>query len=105
MQRTKATGGSMPRKILINTGCCGTFVSAEVKQLNQKAAKDMPRSLFFVQRDDPLLISIVEQVGLKRAGRALTSFKIVEIPDDVDWEIVDDDGAELVGEKRRRTWG
>jgi len=101
----------MPKKILINTSYGGTFFSAEVKRLYSEATPHIARtdmwSLYCVPRDDPVLIGIVERVGMKKAGRELTAFKIVEIPDDVaEWEIVEDeDGREMVAEKRPRTWG
>lgn len=55
-----------------------------------------------VKRDDPILVKIVEKMGVK-AGGAHTSLKVVEIPDGVDWEIDEYDGLEWVAEKHR-TW-
>ena len=51
---------------------------------------DMPRN-------DPHLVAFVEMLGDR------TNLKIVEIPDDVEWEIDGDDGTEWVAEKHR-TW-
>jgi hypothetical protein len=51
-----------------------------------------------------LLIELIEKLGLHRAGRVPSKLKIVEIPEDVDWEIVDDDAKECVMEKKRRMW-
>ena len=101
----------MPKKILISIGYTGTFFSADFKRLYHNATETVPRaktwSLYCVPRDDPLLISIVEQIGCKKAAGVLSVFKIVEIPDDVtEWEIVEDEyGTEMVAEKCRRTWG
>ncbi len=54
-------------------------------------------------RNDPVLVEVVEELGVAAAGIAAT-LKIIEIPDDVDWVIEDYDGAELVSEVHR-TWG
>ena len=53
-------------------------------------------------RDDPLLIQVVEEMKEKASGRH-AHLKIVEIPDNVDWEIEEYDGAEWVSEKHQ-TW-
>jgi len=54
------------------------------------------------QRDHPLLIQVVEELG-ERANGDCAELKIVEIPDDVKWGIEEYDGAEHVAEKHR-TW-
>jgi hypothetical protein len=56
-----------------------------------------------VKRNDPLLIQAVEELGEKSFGNH-ARLRIVEIPDDVEWEIDDYDGMESVAEKHRR-WG
>ena len=49
------------------------------------------------------MIEAVETLGLKRAGRAPSVLKIIEISDDVvDWVILDDDGKDCVIERVRR---
>lgn len=54
------------------------------------------------ERDDPVLVQVVEELGTKANGRH-ASLKVVEIPDDVEWQIEEYDGAEWVAEKHR-TW-
>lgn len=54
------------------------------------------------QRDDPKLIQVVEELGDEASGEC-SHLKIVEIPDDVEWEIKEYDGAEWIAEKHR-TW-
>jgi hypothetical protein len=57
-----------------------------------------------IQRNDPLLIKTIEDIGEKEASGRCASLTIVEIPDDADWEISEYDGNEHVAEKHR-TWG
>lgn len=52
-------------------------------------------------RNDPVLIEVVEELG-KRANGCCASLKIVEIPDDVKWEIEEYDGNEWIAEKHRK---
>lgn len=56
-----------------------------------------------IERNDPALIALVEDLGARANGRN-ASLAIVEIPDDVKWQIEGYDGAEWVAEKHRR-WG
>lgn len=53
-------------------------------------------------RNDPVLVAIVEELG-EEANSRYSSLKIVEIPEDVEWEIGEYDGREWVAEKHR-TW-
>lgn len=55
-----------------------------------------------VGRDDPVLIQVVEELG-KEANGNYAKLEIVEIPDDVDWELDEYDGMEHIAEKHR-TW-
>lgn len=55
-----------------------------------------------VERDDPLLVRIVEQLGEKSWGYC-AELKVVEIPDDVQWVIHEYDGNEHIAEVHR-TW-
>jgi hypothetical protein len=54
------------------------------------------------ERDDPCLVKVVEELG-DCANGSFASLNIVEIPDDVEWEIAEYDGIEWVAEKHR-TW-
>ena len=53
-----------------------------------------------IERNDPALVEVVEEMG-DAAGGNFSSLKIVEIPDDVKWEIEDYDGQESVHEVHR----
>jgi hypothetical protein len=55
-----------------------------------------------VERDDPNLIKVVEEMG-DAANGACAKLEIVEIPDDAQWEISEYDGNEHVAEQHR-TW-
>ena len=53
-------------------------------------------------RDDPHLVEAVELLGAASAG-SFADLKVVEIPDDVEWNIQEYDGLEWIAEKHR-TW-
>lgn len=55
-----------------------------------------------IPRDDPSLIRLVEEMG-DEANGVCARLGIVEIPDDVAWEIESYDGHEQVAEQHR-TW-
>lgn len=55
-----------------------------------------------IPRNDPDLIAVIEELGEKADG-SYAKLGIVEIPDDVEWEISEYDGNEHVAEKHR-TW-
>lgn len=55
-----------------------------------------------IERSDPMLLQVVEELGAKAAGKG-SQLKVVEIPDGVEWEIIqEEDGEEYVAEKHRR---
>lgn len=56
-----------------------------------------------IERNDPLLVKTVEDLGKKEASGHCGSLTIVEVPDDAEWEISEYDGNEHVAEKHR-TW-
>lgn len=55
-----------------------------------------------IARDDPVLISVIRDLGKDANGR-FAELKIVKIPADVKWEINEYDGSEWVAEQHR-TW-
>lgn len=57
---------------------------------------------WLITRNDPALVQVVEELG-DAASDAFSKFKIVEIPDDVNWTIKEYDGIEWVAEVHR-TW-
>lgn len=61
-------------------------------------------SNFFLDehRSNPLLIQVVEELGTAASG-VFSELKVVEIPDDVEWEMECFDGIETIREISR-TW-
>lgn len=52
-------------------------------------------------RTDPCLVQVVEELG-KKASYPLANLQVVEIPDDIEWEIEEYDGFEWISEAHRR---
>ena len=52
-------------------------------------------------RADKRLIDSIEEVGEKNSGGRLASISIIDIPDDINWEIDEYDGIESVHEEHR----
>ena len=55
-----------------------------------------------ILRDDPALVQVVEEMGKEAASRH-DNLNVIEIPDNVEWQIEEYDGMEHVAEKHR-TW-
>lgn len=93
-------------KVVINL-CYGGFgLSEEALKiyLDRKGIKE--EDDFFYVRDifrcDSDLVEIVETMGEQSWG-PYSMLKVVEIPDGIEWQIEEYDGAEWVAEKHR-TW-
>ena len=59
-------------------------------------------SYYEIARDDGFLIEVVETLGEAASGNC-SKLSVVEIPDDIEWQIMEYDGSEHVAEKHR-TW-
>lgn len=55
----------------------------------------------YEQRTNPLLIKAIEEVGEEKSSGRFGEIRIIEIPDDVAWEIDEYDGVETVHEVHR----
>ena len=55
-----------------------------------------------ILRNDSALVQVVEELGESANGQ-YSKLKVIDIPDDVEWEIDEYDGSEWVAEKHR-TW-
>ena len=88
-------------KIIINT-CYGGFgLSKEALALFNERSGTVNTYDPGIPRNNPILVEIVEQLGEAADGR-FAELKVVEIPDDVQWQIEEYDGNEWVAEKHRR---
>lgn len=97
-------------KIVINR-CYGGFGLSEegIEYYNRLKEADgfsyataTARGIYEISRNDPYLVRTVEELGSKAASDDYAKLKVVEIPDDVDWEIEDYDGMEVVKEVARK---
>jgi len=89
-------------KIVINT-CFGGFgLSDEAIKRYVNETDDLPINYWDIPRDDPILLKIVEEMGEDSYGK-WSELKIIEIPNDIEWEIEEYDGKEWVSEKHQ-TW-
>lgn len=89
-------------KVVINS-CFGGFglsdaALARYNELSQQSLKHYSK----IPRNDTNLVQVVEELG-KKADTPYSELNIVDIPDDVKWDIHDYDGMEHVYEKHR-TW-
>lgn len=93
-------------KVVIN-GCYGGF-SLSTRALEEINKRRRAAGMFELDttrpddRSDPDLVAVVESLGGLANGK-FAELKVVEIPDDVEWEINEYDGVEWVAEKHR-TW-
>lgn len=89
-------------KILINVCYGGFSLSKEaIKRYAQiKKVKYESVDKYNIKRNDPILIQVFEELGTKTGDNS--KLRLVEIPDDVKWVIMDYDGSEHVAEKHRK---
>jgi hypothetical protein len=92
----------MTTKIVIN--CCygGFGLSPEAMDRYNELSETPVKYSNDILRDDPILVRVVEELK-EYANGEFSELKIVEIPEDVKWEISDYDGIEWVSESHR-TW-
>ena len=93
------------QRIVINK-CYGGFgLSKEAIDLYKTKVgmeEDEPLFVYDIERDDPDLIEVIEELG-EKAEDDCAKLKIVEIPDGVKWMIEEYDGMEWISEVHR-TW-
>lgn len=65
-----------------------------------KACAEETLSPYSIARDDPALVQVVKELG-SAANGGHAKLRVVEIPDDVNWEIEEYDGNEHVAEVHR----
>ena len=78
---------------------------ASTKDLGD-APTEIPRDCWWyyndLDRDDPILVEVVEELG-EKANARFAKLAITEVPDGVSWGIEEYDGQEWVSETHR-TW-
>jgi len=88
-----------------NYNCSNYFVYCLTKDMG-KTIEDYPEDCYFsyyeIERNDPTLVQVVEELG-ENANGDYSKLEVVEIPDDVSWEIGEYDGVETISEIHR-TW-
>jgi len=88
-------------KIIINT-CYGGFgLSEKALALFNERSGTVNTYGRDITRNNPILVEIVEQLG-EAADGGFAELKVVDIPDDVKWQIEEYDGNEWVAEKHRK---
>ena len=89
-------------KIVINK-CYGGFGLSDIAlALYNELASSNIQYAFDIARNDPILVQVVETLGIEANGR-FAKLHIVDIPDDVQWQIDEYDGMESV-EEVHRSW-
>jgi len=82
-----------------------TVSCKDEKEYNQLMTNKQKNDTYFsywdIERNDPALIQTIEELG-EEANGACAKLKIVEIPDDVKWELDEYDGIEHVQEQCRK---
>ena len=93
-------------KIVINS-CHGGFSLSEKAQklfcqYSMIEWKDWEEdwSYYDIERNDQYLVRVIEELGDDANGR-FSELKLVNIPDEVEWQIEEYDGLEWVAEKHR----
>ena len=79
------------------------FAHYQTEDLGEKVS-NLPDATYWyygnLERDDADLIAVIEELGEEANGR-YAELKVVEIPDDVQWELDDYDGIETIHEVHR----
>ena len=88
-------------KVVINSCYGGFSLSDKALDMYKQLSNKYEIYDFELDRTDPVLIQIVETLGAEANGR-FAKLRIIEIPDDVEWEITEYDGNESVEEVHRK---
>ena len=88
-------------KVVINS-CYGGFgLSNKALDMYKQLSNESEVYVYTLDRTDPILIQVVETLGAEANGR-FAKLRIIEIPDDIEWEITEYDGMESVEEVHRK---
>jgi hypothetical protein len=78
------------------------YMPPEYRKVYNETYREQTFDMYSIERNDPVLVQLVEELGEKASGH-YADLKIVEIPEDVNWEIEEYDGLETIREVSR-TW-
>ena len=88
-------------KVVINS-CYGGFgLSNKALDMYKQLSNKSEVYAYELDRTDPILIQVVETLGAEADG-SCANLRIVEIPDDITWEITKHAGIESVEEVHRK---
>ena len=73
----------------------------DIKRGNFKLSNEVYFSDDEIKRTDHALIQVVEELG-EEVNERFANLVVVEIPDDVKWEITEYDGVETIEEEHRK---
>lgn len=77
-------------------------MTMDERQSYNEKWREQTFSVYDIERTDPVLVQVVNELG-DLVNSRYSELKIVDIPDDVNWEIAEYDGVEWVAEVHR-TW-
>jgi hypothetical protein len=81
-----------------------SFIAYSITEDLGKKIEKLPNDIHWydgnLERTDPILVQVVEEMG-EKANSRYSELEVVTIPDDVDWEIDEYDGYESIHEKHR----
>jgi hypothetical protein len=97
----------MNQRIVINR-CYGGFGLSNLAVARYRELAWIPEeSLFWtydIPRDSPILLQVIDELGLEKASGPHANLKVIEVPEGVKWHIADYDGMEHIAEDHRQ-WG
>lgn len=83
---------------------CAITLGAVLKQFGDYFYQEFPNGKCAQDyRTDPKLIHLMETKGSEWCSGSFACLKVVEVPDDIKWEIHDYDGMETI-EEVHRSW-
>ena len=86
-------------KIAISGGFGGFDLPDEWLKLYNSRTPFKEESVYGIKRDNPILINLIE--SMPKEIREELKLRVVEIPDDVEWIILSEEGCETIHEKHR----
>lgn len=89
-------------KIVINNCYGGYGLSAKALAHYNELAGTSLKSYYRIPRDDQYLVKTVEDLG-SESSDVCAQLAVIEIPDEVEWQVEEYDGLEWIAEKHR-TW-